>query len=344
MAYTIRDSDALVFDDLMLVPQYSDIKHRADIDLSVYMGPFKFSHPLIPSNMKSLFSREMIAETIKCGGLSVLHRFMPIEEQIQIATETLHTFGPNNFAVSIGIKDGDKNNVHDFVELGIKILCLDVAHSDSPYCIDMIKWLKDKYSDIFVIAGNVSTGIAAKRMWAAGADAVKVGQGCGSICTTRIMTGNGVPLLSALIDIKTAQLEMKDDNAALGAYIISDGGCKIPGDVVKSCCFSDMVMAGNLFAACNETEGSIIEIEGVSYKEYAGSSTHKSTHVEGVSSLVKCKGKYADVLGKILEGLRSGCSYQGAHNLTELKENPEFVRITNAGFTESNAHDVKVVR
>ena len=121
---------------------------------------------------------------------------------------------------------------------------------------------------------------------------------------------------------------------------IADGGIKNAGDVVKALCFADMVMVGNLFAGCEETPGQVMSIDGRSYKEYVGSSTHKTNHIEGVAAIVHTKGAYKDILTKLLEGLRSGCSYQGAHNLEELRDNPEFIRITNAGLKESHPHDV----
>jgi IMP dehydrogenase len=123
-------------------------------------------------------------------------------------------------------------------------------------------------------------------------------------------------------------------------YIIADGGIKSAGDVVKALCFADMVMVGNVFAGCEETPGKTLVIDKIAYKEYVGSSTHKTNHIEGVAALVPAKGSYHSVLTKMLEGLRSGCSYQGAHSLKELRDNPEFIRITNAGLKESHPHDV----
>jgi IMP dehydrogenase len=123
-------------------------------------------------------------------------------------------------------------------------------------------------------------------------------------------------------------------------YIIADGGIKSAGDMVKALCFADMVMVGNLFAGCEETPGKKMVINGVAYKEYIGSSTHKANHIEGVAAMVPYKGYYRQVLTKLLEGLRSGCSYQGAHNLKELQDNPIFVKITNSGLKESHPHDV----
>lgn len=149
-----------------------------------------------------------------------------------------------------------------------------------------------------------------------------------------------MPQVTALIDACEARDKLQEEYPEKKFYIISDGGIKTAGDVVKSLCFADMVMIGNLFAGCPETPGSVFSMGGKTYKEYRGSSTHKSKHVEGVIAIVPTKESFDIILQKTLEGLRSGMSYQGAHNLEELRENPQFVRITNAGLIESHPHNV----
>ena len=338
--------DGLCFDDVLLVPQHSEVGSRSDVDISVNWGGLHFKHPIIPANMMTVTGNEMAIEIIKSGGLAILHRFMDETEQIRIAKKVFDDHGNEHFAVSIGVKSNDREMVAKFRQAGVRIICIDIAHGDSKQCIDMTKWIKDKWSDMIVIAGNVSTGAAAERLWRAGADIVKVGVGPGSLCTTRVETGNGVPQLTALMDISLVRLALAMHNKVgyptinRPMYIIADGGIKSAGDVVKALCFADMVMVGNLFAGCTETPGKTLIIDGVSYKEYVGSSTHKANHVEGVAALVPTKGTYQSVLTKLLEGLRSGCSYQGCLNLKELRDNPEFIRITNAGLKESHPHDV----
>lgn len=339
--------EGLTFDDVLLVPQYSDIGSRSkDVDISVKWGCLHFAHPVIPANMKTVTGRDMAFKIIKSGGLAILHRFMEESEQVRIAREVFDDHGNENFAVSVGVKANDKEMVGLFRDAGVRIICIDIAHGDSKHCVDMVSWIKAKYSDMFVIAGNVATGSGARRLWEAGADVVKVGVGPGSLCTTRIETGNGVPQLTALMDVADTQqqliaLEKTRSNTKKRAYpFISDGGIKSAGDIVKALCFADMVMIGNLFAGCEEAPGKRIVIDRVEYKEYVGSSTHKTNHIEGVAALVPYKGVFTDVLTKLLEGLQSGCSYQGARNLNDLKDNPVFVKITNAGLKESHPHDV----
>lgn len=342
--------EGLTFDDVLLVPQHSAVESRSSVDISVNLGKVDFDHPIIPANMKSVINQEMVYEIINTGGLAILHRFMPIQEQLDIAEDIMDMGGMNRFAVSLGVKNEDFQNVSKFLEVGVRNFCIDVAHGDSDLCIQMvnrIKISKDMASP-FIIAGNVATGEGARRLWQAGADVVKVGVGPGSLCTTRVETGNGVPQLTALMDVAKVQKELealertKQSTKKRNFPFISDGGIKSAGDIVKALCFADMVMVGNLFAGCEESPGQVLSIDGRTYKEYAGSSTHKSNHIEGVVALVPSKGRYQDILTKLLEGLRSGCSYQGAKNIQELRDNPEFIRITGAGLKESHPHDVMV--
>jgi len=340
--------EGLTFDDVLLVPQHSTVESRSKVDISVKWGGLHFAHPIIPANMKTVTGEEMAVRIIKSGGLAVLHRFMDEKEQLLISNKIFDDHVNEHFAVSIGVKLSDREMASKFRDAGIRIVCIDVAHGDSNGCAEMASWIKSKYPDMFVIAGNVATGEGARRLWTAGADVVKVGVGPGSLCTTRIETGNGVPQLTALMDVAEVQKQLNElertrryPNEKRRKYpFIADGGIKSAGDIVKALCFADMVMVGNMFAGCEETPGRRVEIDKVVYKEYVGSSTHKTNHIEGVAALVPTKGSYDSVLTKLLEGLRSGCSYQGAHNLEELKDNPAFIRITNAGLKESHPHDV----
>ncbi len=716
----------LVFDDVLLVPQYSDIESRSDVDVSVKLNDLKLKYPVVPSNMKTIMGPEMISAILESGGLAVLHRFMPIEDQLAIAKDTIDKFGNERFAISVGVKSEDLFNVSKFMEIGVKIFCIDVAHGDSKQCIEMIVGIKKLNNNNFVIAGNVATGAGARRLWEAGADVVKVGIGPGcfaagtkilmsngqyknieeikrgewvinkdgnpvkvidafstgvkkvsklktnlfyedtyltpdhqlwvgdlnttttssysslgyaksldkmaktkprsskykwkevgemkrdvclfpknikfqlpekfeinlekrvsgnqrtgpirdvdsvitanynsgylfgtflgdesalctlsdgshsgsvrwyfgkneteiaaklikcikeifgkeakltekeniihilfyykpladflhtwgkkknkklppellvnskeyiqglydglmdsdghynadgrktfgntstnlieifnilsfllfgimpnnnkrepsaggllncnvencnpsytsqnlkrgdfrltkdyqvvkvlgyeeldlemevydltvdcethsfiannmivhnSICTTRVETGSGVPQLTALVEASKVASELRENSYGQNNRsfsIMSDGGCKNAGDITKALCFADVVMAGNIFAGCEETPGDIVMINNKPFKEYVGSSTHKTTHIEGVSGKVLAKGSFKDILTNLLDGVRSGCSYSGARNLEELKQKAQFVRMTGAGLIESRHHDIIV--
>ena len=208
---------------------------------------------------------------------------MDLEEQLhiirglQIRSDAQECF--KHIGFSVGIKPESKEAVKRFTNLGVKIICIDVAHGDSKNCIDMTSWIKNNYPDVLLISGNTATGEGTYRLWEAGADMVRIGVGNGSICSTRLETGNGVPLLTSLIEAYEVKKEFKQ-RYNRDVYIISDGGCSKVGDICKSLCFSDMIMSGNLFSGCMETPGTTVTIDGHVYKEYVGSSTHGSSHIE----------------------------------------------------------------
>jgi IMP dehydrogenase len=335
----------LSFDDVLLVPSYSAISSRSEIDLSVNItGPFKFETPIIPANMKNVSGQEMARAVYMHGGLAVLHRFMSFQEQAQILENLCMEFDNSIFhhvGVSLGVKKEDYENALKFFHLGVRIFCIDIAHGDSKLAVDMCTYLAINFPDSLIIAGNVATAEGARRLWKAGAHVVKVGIGGGSLCTTRVETGAGVPQLTALMDVNEIRASYQKE---LGRplTIIADGGIKNAGDCVKALCFADMVMVGNLFAGTNETPGECLTIDGHLVKQYEGSSTHKTDHVEGVKAFVPTKGPVAGVFKSLHQGIRSGVSYQGATNLTELQDEPQIIRMSASGLRESHPHDVKV--
>jgi IMP dehydrogenase len=345
-SFSIKES--ISFDDVLLVPKYSEVESRSSVDLSVKVkkknNEFVFSMPIVPANMKTVTGSNMAKYIAKRGGLALLHRFMSAEEQINIIKDIFQDpQNANHVGLSIGVKPEDKETLDRFICNGVKIICLDIAHAHSSSAIRMCEHISSNYKDVLLIAGNVATGSAAESLWMAGADIVKVGVGSGSICTTRIETGNGVPQLSAIMDVELAKRRVQSYlKGSKHIYFMSDGGIKIPADVCKALCFADMVMAGNIFAGTDEAPGDIIDIDGHAYKSYVGSSTHKDSRKEGVEALVPYKGPTEKILTRFLEGLQSCCSYQGVSSVCDLKINPEFVKITNSGLIESHPHDVRL--
>jgi len=335
--------ESLSFDDVMLIPKYSEIESRSSVNLSVKIDKINqtFDHPIIAANMKTIISLNLLSAVQNSNGLSILHRYEddPFESQMNL----LEGRDINRVGFSIGVKKEDYDLLDKFVLNGVKIINIDVAHGDSKLCVDMCSHIKNKYPEVLIIAGNIATGSGAERLWRAGADVVRVGVGNGSICTTRIETGNGVPQLTSLMEVFLIKdnLEKKLGKQLL---IISDGGASKVGDLCKGLCFADFIMTGNMFSGCIQTPGEIISIDGMQYKRYVGSSTHKSTRVEGVEALVPVKESYTVILRKMLDGIQSCCSYQGVSNLIDLKRSPEFVKISAAGLRESHAHDVKVIK
>jgi IMP dehydrogenase len=337
--------EGLAFADVLLEPKISHVRSRdTDINLSVSLSKgIKLALPIIPANMKTILGIESVYEFYKLGTMAIMHRFCSMEKQMFLLNSAKNwNDGLSYVGFSVGVKDEDYRNVDAFVQAGAKILCVDIAHGHSELGMRMTDYIASKYPDVFLIAGNVCTAEGAKDLWEAGADAIKSGVGCGSLCSTRIMTGNGVPQLTAIADA----YERKDSmQTKLGKrlFIISDGGASNYGDCVKALCFSDLVMTGNLLSGCEEMPGEVREIDGRKYKAYNGSSTHKATHKEGFEALMEMKGSIKDTMRLICEGVRSGMSYQGSKNLEQLKIDPSFIRITSAGQRESGAHDIAMV-
>jgi IMP dehydrogenase/GMP reductase len=343
MPMSLFIQDALTFDDVLLRPKYSTIKTRSEVDLSVSLPKgFKFKIPIIPANMSDIINENMIIKMYELGAMSIMHRFSTNEECISLFKKLANKYGNDIFnyvGMSIGVKKEDYKWLQFLLEFGIKIFCVDIAHLDSMVGLEMIDYIATNAPDKLLIAGNVATGEAATRAWKMGADIVKVGIGASGICSTRLEAAAGVPQLSALIDVYEHKLKAEKE-LKRQLYFISDGGHKITADCVKSLCFADMVMLGGMLSGTDEASGSKIEIDGTAYISYNGSSTHKKDRVEGVKGLVKPKGPVGNIIKNICEGIQSGCSYQNCRNLKELKVNPTFVKLTNAGIKESNIHDV----
>lgn len=340
--------ESYTFDDLLLVPKYSTVTSRSDVNLSVRINQgnesYMFNTPIVPANMASISGLEMARFMIEQNGLAIVHRFQSIEDQLSIL-DSLKNIGAlyvpcDHVAFSVGVQRADKNNLEKLVAAGLKIVCIDIAHCDSKLGIDMCRYIKATYKDMLIIAGNVATGDAAVRLWEAGATIVKSSVGGGSLCTTRIETGCGVPTLSAIMDLAEAKKTYNLTSPERYVYIMADGGIRNAGDCCKSLCFADMVMCGNIFAGTDEAPGEIVTINEKQYKRYNGSSTHKSNHIEGVTALMPLKGPAQKVLNKLHEGLRSGCAYQNAHDLKWLKKDPQFIKVSQAGLAESKPHDI----
>lgn len=342
---------AYSFDDLFLVPKYSSIPSRSPnhIDLSVDLGKgVILENPIISANMLHVSGPKLVGKLAALGGLGILHRFdNDILKDFNDAVNfsLIHNKDPlrlriplNNIGISIGLEQFGL--LYEYVKIGGKIVCVDVAHGHHLRCIELVKKIHETFPELLLIAGNVATAKGAYALYEAGADVIKVGVGSGSLCSTRIETGNGVPQMTVLDDVRNWFDNCWEPEGRLPAKIISDGGMRSAGDVVKSLCFADAVMLGNMLAGTDESPGEVLSFGGKQYKQYAGSSTHKQRNIEGVKALVPTKGPLEDVVTKILEGVRSGCSYQGVTNLVDLKDDPEFVEVSNAGLIESRPHDV----
>lgn len=341
---------ALSYDDVLLVPQYSKIDSRNDVDVSVKLTPhIKLKIPIISANMSDVTGVPMAIALGKLGGLGVIPRFMSPEAQADQIAEVKKRNGI--VGAAIGVRNGMFERSEILINAGADIFFLDVAHGHMQKVIDAVKKFKDQFPKLDLVAGNVATTEAAEALFQAGADCVKVGIGPGSICTTRIMTGSGVPQITAIIDAARAARKYKKT-------IIADGGVKNSGDLVKGLAAGASAhMLGNLLAGTNEAPGKKVKLNGKWFKIYNGSTSlaEKKNHlkengdefeknytkqVEGVEGLVPYKGSLEKVMETNMANIRSGLSYSGAANIKELWGKAKFVQITAMGRRESEAHDV----
>lgn len=345
---------ALSFDDVLLVPKYSQIKSRSDIDLRTILSKhLTLDIPLITTNMDTVTGVEMAIAISKLGGIGVLPRFEIQEKQIQKVKDIVSQ--KQRVIASVGIKNGSFERAKMLVKAGAIGLDVDVAHGHMQQTIDFTTKLKNIFEDkITIMSGIAATGEAADALYNAGADIVTVGVGGGSICSTRIQTGCGIPTFASLIDIKKVARKHKKTYIPLA-------GVKNSGDIVKSLAAgASAIRGGNLFAGTEETPGNIITFQGKKYKQYNGSTSEKeknkhveegtakdkmyTKHIEGYEGLVAYKGSLEEVVSKLLAGVRSGISYCGAKNITELWEKAEFIRVTSSGTKENGAHDILTLK
>jgi IMP dehydrogenase len=332
------------FDDVLISPKYNKIKSRKDVVFRTKVTRNYFlDAPLLAANMDTVCESEMAIALGKLGGLGVIHRFLTTEQQAYEVKKVRE----NGLicAAAIGVKDYEER-MKVLSESGVNIVVLDIAHGHSKRAGKVLDWIKENYPSIDILVGNIATKDAAEYFVSKGADAVKVGIGPGSMCTTRVMTGAGVPQITAIMDVY---------EATQGRIpICADGGIRMPGDVVK--CIgagADTVMIGNLFAGTAESPGRIMEKNGKKFKEYRGMASYDATvkkleidgkkhdeviSIEGVKTLIEFKGHLEPIVKKFLGGLASGMTYVGAENIEKLKGKADFMEISPAGIKESSAH------
>lgn len=335
----------LTFDDVLLMPRHSEINSRSIPELKTRVTKnFNLDLPFISANMDTVTEFEMAKEMGRLGGLGIIHRFMPVEEQIKQVKmlRELKSEIPNLIvAASIGVKEEGMKRADLLADSGVELLTLDIAHGDSVMMFETLDYVKKRYPKIEIIAGNTAMPDGVRGLIDHGADAVKVGIGPGSMCTTRIITGCGVPQLTA-VALCVAEARRHD------IPVIADGGIKTSGDIVKAfAAGADSVMLGSLLAGTLETPG---EVKG-GMKKYRGMAS-KDAQVswrgemqtgmaaEGESSMIHIKGKVSDVLNELSGGVRSGMTYLNAKNLADINKNARFMEMSSSGMMESKPHGV----
>jgi len=333
----------LSYDDVLLVPQYSDIKSRTEIDIATDLGKnLKLSVPVIASPMDTISETAMGVAMSQYGGVAVIHRYNTIAHQARHVsmTKDFQDVPQLQVGAAIGISGDYQERAQVLLSVGVDFLCLDVAHGHHIMMKEALEHLRSEYgADLHLMAGNVATleGINDLSDW--GADSVRCNIGGGSICSTRIQTGHGVPGLQTIMECAKTDRNVK---------IIADGGIRNSGDIVKALAAgADAVMCGSLLAGTKESPGKIIQDkDGHRWKLYRGMASKeaqiewrgKYSSFEGVSSTVPYRGPINSVLEDLEKGIRSGFSYSGARSLRELHAKAHFLMQTNAGFSESRTH------
>lgn len=351
---------ALSYDDISLVPRYNNIASRRDADTSVQFGGLKLDIPILSANMDTITGHNMARAMSRLGGVGFLHRFCSIEENLEMyCLLRYHGIQPatndsgDEAVVSLGVNEG-LDRFHTLYEVGARYFCVDIAHGHSKPVGQLIQQIKEFSDDIFVVAGNVCHATGAEYLADKGADAVKVGIGPGSACTTRIKTGFGVPQFTAIRNCRE-----------VNCLIIADGGIKTPGDAVKAfAAGADVVMLGGMLAGCNETPGDIMHgrelrvSEGWPmsllppidrYKVFRGMASKEAADdflggqpgwktAEGVSMKVAAKGPVRDVIADVVGGIRSGMTYCGANSIAQIRQRAGWVQVTPAGALEGRPH------
>lgn len=308
----------LDFDDVLIVPNYSHFESRKDVSTATRLGPYEFDIPIISANMDTVTGVDMARALSRLGGLPILHRFMDADTNVRVYLNSA-ALNAGQVGVSIGVTDGERERFDRLYFVGARIFCVDVAHAHNKLVGKMIKAVR-AYKDVFIIAGNVATYAGADYLASIGADAVKVGIGAGSVCTTRDKTGFGVPQLSAIMDC-----------ARVDIPIIADGGMSKPGDVVKALAAgASMVMLGGMLAGTDEALGGQTyrgSASAEAQEDYFGSVADWKT-AEGITAHVNRRGAVSSVIKDVVGGLRSGLTYAGAKNIVDLRRKATFMEVT----------------
>lgn len=362
--------EAYTFDDLLLVPAMSEVVPK-DVSLKVKLtDKITLNIPIVSAAMDTVTEDKMASAMAKLGGLGFIHKNMTIDEQAtmiknvkdaKVETDdvdaNLDVNGKLIVGAAVGVGVDTMDRVAALVEAGVDIITVDSAHGHSKGVIETVKKIRGQYPELDIVGGNVVTAQGATDLIYAGANVIKVGVGPGSICTTRVVSGVGVPQLSAVNDVYEIA---KQYNVG----VIADGGIKLSGDIVKAIgAGADCVMLGGLLAGTEESPGDIIEVYGKRVKNYVGMGSLTAMQrgssdryfqggikelnklvPEGIEATVPYKGSIQDVIYQMSGGLRSGMGYCGCATVLEMHQKAQFVKITGSGLKESHPHNVDNVK
>lgn len=363
----------LTYDDVLLLPAYSEFS-RADIDISTKVSRnISIKAPFVSAPMDTVTESALAIALAELGGFGIVHRNLSIEDQVTEVKKVLEK--KLSVGAAIGASSGFEERAQALVSAGVTLLCVDSAHGHSKPIVDAVKYLKQKYPTLDVMAGNIATYDGAKALIDAGADSLRVGMGPGAICTTRIISGMGVPQLTALAETVRAA-------KGTGVPVVADGGIKYSGDMVKALAVgASTVMMGRIFASCEESPGDKVALppeqvparfkdilkekkDSYIFKTYRGMGSvgamEKGAQIksedefhgknykdrvlvaEGVEGLVPVSGTVKDITDQAIGGIKSGMYYVGCKTVAELWEKTKFIQITQASLTESHPHSLMI--
>lgn len=362
--------EAYTFDDLLLVPAMSQVV-PAEVELKTRLTEkITLNIPLVSAAMDTVTESEMAIMLAKLGGMGFVHKNMPIEDQAEMIAKVKAAVIEDEFkeasvdqdgklvvGAAVGVGQASLDRVSALVAAGVDIVAVDSAHGHSQGVLDTVKLIRKEFPELDIVGGNVVTAQAATDLIYAGANVIKVGVGPGSICTTRVVSGVGVPQLTAVNDVYQVA---KQYNVG----VIADGGIKLSGDIAKALAAgADCVMLGGLLAGSEETPGEVIEVFGKKVKAYVGMGSLSAMKrgssdryfqggvselnklvPEGIEATVPYKGSIRDVVYQMMGGVRSGMGYCGCASIEDMHSKAQFVKITGNGLTESHPHDVDNVK
>ena len=346
----------LTYDDVLLLPDESDVVPSEVNTRTRLTRNIDIDIPVISSAMDTVTEARMAIAMAKAGGIGIIHRNLSIEDQVKNVIEAKKS-GLAGAAVGVG-EDGFAR-AGALIDAGVDVVVVDTAHGHHRAVLDAVARIRKAFPDINIIGGNIATRAGAQALINAGVDAVKVGVGPGSICTTRVVAGVGVPQVTAIMEAHKACVKA-------GIPLIADGGLQFSGDIVKAIVAgADTVMLGSLLAGTDESPGEVLEINGMKYKGYRGmgslgamqsrgeqKSYSKDRYMqddvlaedklvpEGIEGKVAARGPVSTVVHQLVGGLRSGMGYAGAPTIADLQKNGRLIQITAAGLQESHPHDV----
>jgi IMP dehydrogenase len=347
----------LTYDDVLLLPDASEVV-PSEVDTKSFLTrKIQLDIPLVSAAMDTVTESKMAIAMAKLGGIGIIHRNLPIAQQVTHAK--LVKGAGLRVGAAVGVGDDGFERASSLIEVGVDVVVVDTAHGHHRAVLEAIERIKNKYPNQEIIGGNVATRAGAQALINAGADAVKIGVGPGSICTTRVIAGVGVPQVTAIME--AAKACKKAD-----VPLIADGGLQYSGDIAKAIVSgADTVMLGSLLAGCDESPGELLELNGEKFKRYRGmgslgamqsrgesKSYSKDRYMqddvlsedklvpEGIEGKVAYRGEVATVVHQLVGGLRSGMGYAGAADISTLQRRGRLIQITSAGLQESHPHDV----